>query len=509
MKKNSVVVFVAEDLDFEGLNCYDHHRGGQSAVIAAGNTAMGDHQTGRLLMPHIDQLAKEGLLFDNYYCVSAICTPSRYSMLTGRLPERSPEIAQKYAGRQATIWFDANLTRQESNIFKSFQENGYDTALFGKWHNFPEAEIDPSYPIYRACGEDSRWEDPGVAETLENGYRQAVEYLREGFGISHIDRLYANNPEPIRPAELSSHNIDWVVEGAVNYIRQRAHESSPFFAYVAVSIPHNRYFGYDEKCFNPLASPRGRLDKRPAAMPDRESIYQRIAAAGMEEDATEGLWLDDAVGAVVDALKEAGLYEDTCFVFTTDHPTCGKGTCNMGRIPFIVRWGQNCRSGVVSVPVSQADFASTILDIAGITPPDDMLLDGSSFRGLLDGSRPYTRESILMEVLNIRGIVHGQWKYIAASLPSPEDYTAEEREKVSWHLPYRNSYQGQLCPHWAVDSRFPSFREPEQLFNIQADPAEQENLIHRADFQKIAGQMREMLCQELSHLPHPFAVPGR
>lgn len=503
--KPDIVVFVAEDLDFEGLGCYDESRGGATAVIDAGNKKMGNLRMENIMTPTIDKLSSEGVQFNNYYCVSAICTPSRYSMVTGRMPERSLEFCEKYKGKHAVVWFDVSLQRNETNIFKTLSENGYKTSLFGKWHNFPEKDIDPNTPLYSALPKNSKWGDENVRETLEKGYNEAVAYLSEGFGIDHVDRLYANNPEPIIPRELSSHNIDWVVEGALEYMEENKKSTDPLFTYIAVSIPHSRYSDGEFKNFNPLASPKGMLEKRPESMPDREDIFRRVREAGLKNYAREGLWLDDAVNAVIEKLKETGRYENTCFVFTTDHPTCGKGTCNMGRIPLIIKWPGNADPGrQVEDMVSQTDFAPTLLDIAGCEIPKSMKVDGMSFKGILDKKSNYRREKVVMEVFNSRALVKGKYKYIANAFAADSNFTEEEIKQVGWHLPYPCRYKGELCPHWAVDSYFPHFFDKEQLYDTKKDPAEQNNLADNPEYSSILENMRDSLFSELESLPHEF-----
>ena len=108
----NIVLFVAEDLDYEGLNCYDAAQTGYTGVIQAGNPNLPDeYVVDGMLTPTIDQLAESGFRSTNYYCVSAICTPSRYAILTGRYPERNPHFCQMYPPKtQANIFFNIGVT---------------------------------------------------------------------------------------------------------------------------------------------------------------------------------------------------------------------------------------------------------------------------------------------------------------------------------------------------------------------------------------------------------------
>ena len=518
-KRPDIVVFVAEDLDYEGINCFDANMTGYSGLRKTGDNEFPNvpRESRKLLTPTIDSLARDGVMFNNYYCVSAICTPARYSLLTGRYPERSPELCRFMPeGTQANIWFESGIDKNESNIAKSLQSEGYHTGIFGKWHNFP---IDLDFSIKDLVYEGSQPDDdpnsPVVKEKIDKGYKMAVDHLKEGLGWDHADRIYFNNPEPIKPSILSSQNIDWIVEGAVDFIESHKDSETPLFTYIAVTLPHSRYNGQRFKNAHPLASPAGLLDKAPDIMPSRENIMERIHAAGLADSAAEGLWLDEGVNAVISALKRAGRAENTCFVFTTDHPSAGKGTCHLGRIPLIITWPGMIKAGQInSTLLSQTDLASTILGLAGCVTPGDMKQDGRSFENLLlpqneksmcDNSRYIKRDSVMLEVVNSRAVISGKWKYIANRLPREDNYTENDLKAVGWYARktwLRENLQSHV--RWDADKLFPSYFEKDQLYDIEADPLEQNNLAGIDKYQDILIAMKEKLGRELSGMPHIF-----
>ena len=131
MKRPNIVLFLAEDLDYEGLNCYDAAATGYTGLIHAGNSYAGETEvpTQGMLTPTIDTMAGNGAMFESYYCASPICTPARYSVLTGRFPERSPELIQEAGGKPATIWFNTPIMPGETLLPKQLKQSGYHTAI--------------------------------------------------------------------------------------------------------------------------------------------------------------------------------------------------------------------------------------------------------------------------------------------------------------------------------------------------------------------------------------------
>lgn len=505
MKRPNIVLFLAEDLDFEGLNCYNQNLTGYTGLIREGNSYASKHQTptGRLLTPTIDSLAGDGLLFTNYYCTSPICTPARYTVMTGRYPERSPEHTEKFGDGPSTVWFNSPVCPGESLLPKALKTVGYHTGIFGKWHNFPEPARDELDRLYHSFPEGASWDDPHVQKSIADGYQYAVNYLKNNdYGWDVVDRIYYENPEPYLPEVLSSHNIDWVIEGADSYIRSQAGQKDPFFAYIAVSIPHSRYSGQRFRESNPLSSPAGLLEHAPTVLPSREKIRRRIEAAGMEESACEGLWLDEAVKAVIKAVNAIGAAEDTCIIFTTDHPTAGKGSCHLGRIPLIIHWPHHIEGGEIRTQLlAETDLAPTILDLAGCPCPPEMKLDGQSFSSAASSCSTQLRQNVLIENVNSRAIVSGNYKYIANRLPGRATDEKELCGLVGW-LAYQIGTRRTMW--WNLDQIFPSYFDADELYNLESDPLEQHNLISDPKEQENARRLRRELAEELRKLPHPF-----
>ena len=136
----NIVFIYADDLDADELNITmdrvetwaSPH--GARRVIGTGRKA----GVPKVLTPHIDSLAEEGLLLTRFYVNGTVCTSSRYCLLTGRYATRGVELQEDYpAGMHATLEWRPAIMRQETNLAKELQKLGYRTGIIGKWHNMP------------------------------------------------------------------------------------------------------------------------------------------------------------------------------------------------------------------------------------------------------------------------------------------------------------------------------------------------------------------------------------
>ena len=215
MKRPNIVLICADDIGFNEIGPYQGRgrgRGMPDRDVYGGE---------RVHTPHMDAIAREGALLTRYYATSPICTPSRYSILTGRFASRSPSILESFPPPgQATITWNARIDREEGNIGKVFKSLGYATGYVGKWHNhappldIPKTEADSGDP-----------EDPVYNTSMREAYYRRVEHLRDGFGFDYVDRIYFGNREGF-PKPLQVHNLEWLAAGALP-ARRTARDPSP------------------------------------------------------------------------------------------------------------------------------------------------------------------------------------------------------------------------------------------------------------------------------------------
>ena len=136
----NIVFIYADDLDFDELGPYeaDHfpcHTAARLAGVLHPLRQGAAYADPRMLTPYLDQLAREGMTFSRFYVTSAICTPSRYSLMTGRYASRSAPFCRRYPpGTPATILWDTNLDPEETSLPRALKQAGYRVGFVGKWH---------------------------------------------------------------------------------------------------------------------------------------------------------------------------------------------------------------------------------------------------------------------------------------------------------------------------------------------------------------------------------------
>lgn len=508
-ERPNIILFYADDLDFDEVPLYDQLQTPCSVAVAASRGRKVSPK--KLHMPHLERLGREGMVLNRFYITSPICTPSRYSLLTGKYASRSPGFCKRQRpGTQANVQWNTPIDPIEMNVAKALKQCGYATGFVGKWHN--------TLPGGAVRGLDSELEpsDPSVAPALKKAQQRRISYLREQIGFDYAERIHDGNKESEKiPAALQVHNLAWLAEGAVEFLK-RDHDR-PFFLYVSVTIPHA---GYNPGLLkdNPLATVAGMLDAEPDVMPPKATVAQRAKKAGVEESNFTGTWLDDCVGALTNTLDELHLTDNTLFLFISDHQSRGKYTCYEGaRVPAIVRWPAHIPAGAVNDTLSaNIDIVPTLVELAGGTLAPNTTVDGHSLLGVWTANHtPDTwRQSLLLECSLVRAVVSQRWKYMACrATPATaqkmaEDAVAAKREGrarlVDWSGNVNPHPRGKGGIRYNSDRHFPAYFDIDQLYDLENDPGEQENLADRPERAATVRQLQKQLSELLQPLPHTF-----
>jgi len=512
-KRPNIVMIYADDLDFDEVNLYEAAKfPSRTGAVEAGirSADRRGYRDRRMLMPHVESLARDGAVLNRFYITSSICTPSRYSVLTGRFASRSLGFLKRHpAGGPANIGWNTPLEPQESNVARELGKCGYATGVVGKWHCGVRGGK------AKGIAGDADPNDPGVAAKIKAAYEEGIAYIRENFGFDFVERIYFNNKEALGlPESMKVHNLEWITEGALKFIE--GNRDRAFFLYMPLTTPHGPY-GTGFLKANPRFTPGGVLDKAPAVQPSRQSIVRRLEKAGIDTRNAMATWIDDSVGAVLKKLDELGIGENTVVIFTSDHQSRGKYTCYEGsRAPFVVRWpGKVMAGGRVDAICANIDLAPTFIDIAGGRSPADMSEDGRSMVDLLlgRGGRKQRRDSLLLECSNIRAVVTERWKYVAnrPSAAIREGMDAEARECAKSGKKRRIGWDGKENTHnwedgirFGADLDFPDYFDYDQLYDLENDVYEQKNLAKDPKYAGELAQMKEMLKARLKGLPHTF-----
>lgn len=347
-KAPNVVLILADDLGYGDLSCYGHEE---------------------IRTPHIDQLAKEGLRFTNFYSASPLCSPSRAALLTGRTPYRTG--IKSWIPQNEDIF----LHQEEKTIATLLQAAGYQTFLSGKWHL--NGGLDrPDQPQPDDHGFD-KW--TALHAFAIPNHKNPTNIFEDGRALG----------------KKQGYTADIFVDKALEYLEQRD-EEKPFFLYLPMAEPHSE-----------IASPPAFTD-RYAAHTNGEIDLENLSRRGPGEYYANITYMDHQIGRVLAYLKEEGLSENTIVLFMSDNGPVTEqwrywyevnlyGNTNglRGRkadlyeggikVPFIVKYpGKVADAQVSDIPVHGYDIVPTLCGLLGIPIPGDRPLDGVDMSAVFD-----------------------------------------------------------------------------------------------------------------------------
>jgi len=526
--KPNVLIIFTDDLDFDELGVYDpqSHPTTTAARAASGTPLRENRKYVKPLTPNIDRLIRESMDFSEMRMVTTVCTPARYSLLTGQYCSRSRSLQEKWpVSGPACVEFNTDILPGQWYLPRALHDAGYTTGIVGKWHLSEEAHpglgrVTP--PICDYTGKEVSGSqnpaDPENARRIREAYEDAIRFLKDKQGFDFACSIYMGNANQLGlPKPLWEHesNMEWFTAGAVKFLDGQKDASKPFFLYFAPNIPHG---GGGEKfaAADPRATPEGLVDWHIGIQPSREDVLRRTRAAGVRD--AWATWLDDGVGVILKKLDDLGLSKNTIVVFSSDQQSRGKWTCyEAARVPFAVRWPGKIKEGSrCDVSLAGVDLVPTLLELCGVKlpPPADAVVDGRSFAPCLTGGTVAERP-VLIEMGFGRAIVANGWKYIAVRFPEKmeeEIKVLQEKGKPleSYINPRRNEL-GRLGGEMPPGAQFPSLADPDQLYDLKADMLEQHNLANDPEHASKLAEMKKLLADALTPLPHVFGEfkPGK
>ena len=496
---------------------------------------------GKAHTPNIDRLATEGAYFSRAYATSSVCSPSRYTALTGQFASRCPMQQFKRStsaeGMTKVLW-NMGMAEDQWNFPRVMQANGYKTGMIGKWHVGSSGKHGHRK---RLSPDQTDPKDPEVKAILHYNQEWSRRDIAE-FGFDYVGAAFHGNPNDDRNLVQTGTNVhvpEWQTEHALKFIEDNQDE--PFVLYYASTLLHVPDCTEDLKK-DPRLTPLGWLDEpiSPGILPPREDVLRRAREAGVSDSQNGKLiaatWLDDVVGAVQDKLVELDLDENTLILYFNDNSTDdqGKGSCYQGgaHVPMMAYLPGVVTPGERTQLVGNIDIAPTIFDMCGVTPPADMVLDGESLMPLVRGEAIEWRDSMFLEIGITRAVVtEDNFKYLAFRVP--ESYTNRPKEEIQQEhrdslaaihksFPWtRNMWKEEEDPrymHMGMAAgghhmeRFqlylnnPPFAghyfDPDQLFDLNRDPRETSNLAKNPEY---AAKLKKMQAKLIEHLE---AVPG-
>ena len=477
----------------------------------------------KYLTPNLDRLAKEGTLMSEQHVVSPVCTPSRYNVLTGQYGSRAQNAFFKQTTKKAgqtIVEFNTHITQRDAILPKRLQAAGYNTGMAGKNH-VVEVHGQKKFPDFNASAKD-----PANKALLKANHDHVCQAMRE-VGFDFADSVYHNNPNFLGLREVAVQNMEWITDAGVRFIKQP--RENPFFLYFATTVPHSPINAKRSWQADPRLTAIGYLDTAPDVQPARETIPTRLKAAGIRvtDESANILWLDDALGALLDALEASGTIDNTVIFFFNDHGQRAKGTVYQGGVKnpsFVWRKGGFPVGARSDALVSNVDFAPTILDLTH-TDYDPSDFDGQSFLPFLQGEPQAEDRPLYFELGYARGLRIGDWKYMAIRYPEHiETMSLEERAAIlkdwndkrrSRHLNVVTEDPTQPFSHLTAipgggdaekrsTGSLPAYFDRDQLYNLAKDPNEQINLAYDPAYAQTFAKMQTALKAQLETLPGGF-----
>ena len=356
-----------------------------------------------LKTPNLDRLRREGRWFQNFYCPSAVCTPSRAGFMTGQFPARHrlhAHIANTNPGLDEARDMASQLDPKATNLARILQNSGYRTAHFGKWHL--GYEVPPT-----EYGFDTAKTAVGPGPAL---------FSFEETGAPHMNHKVTSA----------------IADEAARFIRTAG--DKPFFLQVWTTLPHatldptpEMLAKYDEMKIDPGHPAFGNWEREYIKKaPDPQKAAKTYYASITD--------LDEQVGKILDALDEAGQASNTIVIFSSDngpedyatHSARNAGFGSPGpfrarkrshyeggvRVPLLVRWPGHVPPGSTDSTslLNAVDFVPTLAALANTKLPPGYQSDGEDFSAALASGAIHQREKPMF------------WEWLFPVTGNPEQY---------------------------------------------------------------------------------------
>ena len=463
--------------------------------------------------PNLDRMAEEGMKFTRAYVSSSVCTPSRYSFLTGRFAgnSHSKRYTEEVGGKenQGLPNFNVALERDNMNVGNVLREAGYTTGFVGKYHLTSELDFPELYK-----GKD-KWINipkdaspgPETSAQFKHNERWMCRYLKT-LGFSWAKNVY---PENIHQP-YSSHNPEWTTVAALEFIDEN--KDGPFYLHLCSTLLHGPDKSWRKSMDHPLITGQGEVESLPEVMTPRKELLKTITEKGFDPDSHVAgeAWIDDSLGAILRKLKELGIDDNTLVVFAPDHGRDGKASVFSHascQVPMIMRWPNGIPAGqVCDELVQNIDLVPTFFDLAKAEKPKSYRIDGRSLTPLLkDGKAKDWRDHLYLEMGAARATVTKDWSYIAVR--HTKEQIAAIKKATPKNLPKAMSYIGRLGIGVRGADR-PGFFDEDQLYHLQQDPKEMRNLAHKKAQANRIKEMRHLMQHDLELVGRPFGefIPG-
>lgn len=462
----NIIIILADDLGYGDPGCYNPES--------------------KIPTPHLDRLAAQGIRFTDAHAAAAVCSPSRYGLLTGQYPWRTQP-----GGSALGVWAEPLIVRDQLTLPAMLKQAGYTTACIGKWHlgwewptkdgarpqTMPDysSNVDFTRPI--AEGPTTRGFDYYFGTCVPNYPPYCFIENDHTVGIPSENTNDFETPGPKLPGWSQEDILPEITRRAVRYVEEAAKSPQPFFLYFSLTSPHHPLV--------PTAEFRGR--------------------SGAGEYGDFVMQTDWTVGQVLAALDRTQLAENTLVIFTSDNGPEITRKNNLGtrvvmavgaydrvreynhasmgpwrgikyeawegghRMPFIARWPGRIKPGAISGELlCLTDLMATCAAITGANLPSNAGEDSYNALPALLGGKALRDFAVFASSKKPLAVRQGDWVWIDSGQP----INAE--------------------PAWWRELRgYTAETQPEQLFNLREDPSQRENRL--ADQPEKAREFRAWL----------------
>lgn len=409
-----------------------------------------------LQTPHIDRLAEEGALFTNFYTTTPLCSPSRASFLTGQYPHTHGVLNNDKLGLDV-------ISHTLMTFPRRLREEGYETAFIGKWHMGLDDSRRPGFDHWISFKGQGLYIDPVVNVNGESrqldGYmtdylnREAEDFVLRPHSKPFL--LYLSHKAvhyPFLPAERHDSLYTDVVY-APPPLEEADVSGKPA---IRREIPDFNHFELEGVAPEPVQSRRGRGRDESSILRDQMRALASV---------------DDGVGMLLDALDRSGQLENTLIIFTSDNGYLlgehGRFTDKRFayeesiRIPFVLRYPDLVDAGTtIDAMALNVDVAPTLLELAGVEPVTR--IHGTSLLPLLRGQEVEWRTSFLAE------------HFLEKVVPAAPAWKAVRTERWKY-------------------IHYPDLEGMDELYDLENDPNEINNLIAEPAVQPVLSDLRSEL----------------
>ncbi|MFI3330378.1 MAG: sulfatase-like hydrolase/transferase [Rikenellaceae bacterium] len=360
----NVIVIMSDDMGYGDFGCY-------------GNTY---HKT-----PNIDLLAQKGAKFTDFHSNGALSSPTRAAFMTGRYQQRSGiEGVVSAEGHR-----DVGLDTSNQTIAKLLKANGYNTAMYGKWHLGYDVKYNP----------------------INHGFDEFVGYVSGNVDyFSHIDQ--ANQKDwwvQDKLHEEEGYTTELIAKYAVNYINRK--HDKPFFLYLPFEATHGPYQAPDDTAVRGVSAAERKANDAKKVKRSGKETYKLMVES-----------LDDAVGNIMQALKDKGLEDNTVVFFFSDNGGANLSTNKplTGRKGSVLEGGHRVSSVVYSPKMVKAgavleqtamtmDLLPTICDITSVKTKK-VETDGVSLWPMLTKGAKIGERTLFWRTYTEIAVRRGDWK---------------------------------------------------------------------------------------------------